>query len=122
MELRARPGVYLAGQISGVEGYVESAAGGFLCATMLADRLQGRDPRPPPSTTALGGILTHLSRRPPGSESSSKSRYQPSNITWAHLPPLEGTGKKLKKRARYEAMADRALRDLATWLGAPPPA
>ena len=110
MELLARPGVYLAGQISGVEGYVESAAGGFLCATMLADRLHGREVRPPPPTTALGGILTHLSRKTP--------RYQPSNITWAHIPPLEGTGRKLKKRERYDAMAQRALRDLDAWLAA----
>ena len=108
MELVARPGVYLAGQVSGVEGYVESAAGGFLCAQMLADRLVGRAPRRPPETTALGGILTHLSRKQP--------RYQPSNITWAHLPPLEGGGRRLKKRDRYEAMAERALADLATWL------
>ena len=108
MELRGHPGVYLAGQISGVEGYVESAAGGFLCALMLADRLHGREVRPPPPTTALGGILTHLSRKQP--------RYQPSNITWAHVPPLVGTGKRLKKRARYDAMAERALADLATWL------
>ena len=60
-------------------------------------------------TTALGGILTHLQRRGP-------ARYQPSNITWAHLPPLEGTNRRLKKRARYEAMAERALRDLGAWL------
>ncbi len=108
MELRGHPGVYLAGQVSGVEGYVESAAGGFLCAVMLADRLHGREVRPPPVTTALGGILTHLGRKQP--------RYQPSNITWAHLPPMEGGGKRLKKRARYEAMAERALADLAGWL------
>lgn len=109
MELHALPGVYLAGQIAGVEGYVESAAAGFLCAILLAAKLRGEDPAPPPATTALGGILTHLARPQP--------RYQPSNITWAHLPPLEGKGKKLKKRARYEAMAERALLDLATWLG-----
>jgi methylenetetrahydrofolate--tRNA-(uracil-5-)-methyltransferase len=111
MELLAHPGVYVAGQVSGVEGYVESAAGGFLCATMLADRLRGRPARPPPATTALGGIMTHLARKQP--------RYQPSNITWAHLPPLvdEGRGgRRLKKRARYEAMAERALADLETWL------
>ncbi len=110
MELKARPGVFLAGQVSGVEGYVESAAGGFLCATMMADRLRGRAVRPPPETTALGGIMTHLARKQP--------RYQPSNITWAHFPPLVGKGKKLKKRDRYEAMAQRALADLETWLAA----
>jgi methylenetetrahydrofolate--tRNA-(uracil-5-)-methyltransferase len=112
MELRAMPGVHLAGQISGVEGYVESAAGGLLCAVLLAQRLRGEPHRPPPVTTALGGILTHLSRPQP--------RYQPSNITWAHLPPLTGAGRKLKKRARYEAMAERALLDLEAWLSTRP--
>jgi methylenetetrahydrofolate--tRNA-(uracil-5-)-methyltransferase len=107
MELRARPGVYLAGQITGVEGYVESAASGFVCAVMLAQRLRGEPVVPPPSTTALGGILTHVARPQPS--------YQPSNITWAHMPPLEGVSKKLKKRDRYEAMAKRALADHAGW-------
>jgi methylenetetrahydrofolate--tRNA-(uracil-5-)-methyltransferase len=107
MELRSAPGVYLAGQVSGVEGYVESAAGGFLCALLLAQRLRGEAVVPPPPTTALGGILTHLQRKQP--------RYQPSNITWAHLPPLEGKGRRLKKRERYDAMAERALRDGDAW-------
>lgn len=98
MQLRARPGVYLAGQISGVEGYVESCAGGFLCALLLAGA------PPPPKTTALGGILTQLSRK--------VKDYQPSNITWAHVAPLEA---RMKKRDRYEAMAERALRDLDAW-------
>ena len=107
MELLSAPGVYLAGQVSGVEGYVESAAGGFLCALFLAQRLRGEAVVPPPLTTALGGILTHLGRKQP--------RYQPSNITWAHMPPLEGQGKRLKKRPRYDAMAERALRDHDAW-------
>jgi methylenetetrahydrofolate--tRNA-(uracil-5-)-methyltransferase len=107
MELRCAPGVYLAGQVSGVEGYVESAAGGFLCALLLAQKLRGEAVVPPPATTALGGILTHLGRKQP--------RYQPSNITWAHMPPLEGQGKRLKKRPRYDAMAERALRDHDAW-------
>lgn len=111
MQLRTVPGVYLAGQISGVEGYVESAAGGLVCAIMLAQRIAGREPLPPPPTTALGGILTHLSRKHPGHP------YQPSNITWAHLPPLAGAHGKLKKRARYERMAERALADLDGWIG-----
>jgi methylenetetrahydrofolate--tRNA-(uracil-5-)-methyltransferase len=101
MQLKARPRVYLAGQITGVEGYVESCAGGFLCALMLAG-----EPAPP-RTTALGGILSHL-RRP-------SADYQPSNITWAHVEPLPKTVRK-KKKERYEAMAERALEDLAAWL------
>jgi methylenetetrahydrofolate--tRNA-(uracil-5-)-methyltransferase len=112
MELLAAPGVYLAGQVTGVEGYVESAAGGFVCAILLAQKLRGRELSPPPKTTALGGILTHLSRPQPS--------YQPSNITWAHIPPLEGSSKRLKKRDRYEAMAARALRDLEAWRSSEP--
>jgi methylenetetrahydrofolate--tRNA-(uracil-5-)-methyltransferase len=110
MQLKARPHVYLAGQITGVEGYVESAAGGFVCAVMLAQSLLGHPVTPPPPTTALGGILTHLGRPQP--------RYQPSNITWACLPPHEN--RRLKKRDRYAALAERALVDLGAWLdGAP---
>ena len=106
MQLKARPGVFIAGQLSGVEGYVESAAGGFICALLLAQRLGELALTPPPPTTALGGICTHLAR--------PVERYQPSNITWAHLPPLGN--RRLKKRDRYEAMAERALEDLAGWM------
>ena len=106
MQLIGHPGVFVAGQLSGVEGYVESAAGGFLCALLLAQRLREEPFSPPPPTTALGGIRTHLARK--------VERYQPSNITWAHLPPLANV--RLKKRDRYEAMAERALRDLGEWL------
>ncbi len=107
MQLKAMPGVFLAGQVSGVEGYVESAAGGFLCALMLAQRLRGESIDRPPPTTALGGLLTHLGRPQPS--------YQPSNITWAHIPPLEGLKKKLKKRDRYQALAERALAHFEPW-------
>ncbi len=100
MQLRGRPGVHLAGQITGVEGYVESCAGGFLCALLLAGKA------PPPKTTALGGLLAHLAK--------PSDDYQPSNITWAHVAPL---AVRMKKRERYEAMAKRALADLGTWLG-----
>jgi methylenetetrahydrofolate--tRNA-(uracil-5-)-methyltransferase len=84
---------------------VEGAAGGLLCALFVADRLQGREPVPPPQTTALGGLLTHLKR--------NADDYQPSNITFSHITPWDGT--RLKKREKYEAMAERALRDLAAW-------
>ena len=110
MQLRARPNVFLAGQITGVEGYVESCAGGLVCAVMLAQSLQGHPLTPPPENTALGGIRTHLGRPQP--------RYQPSNITWACLPPHEN--RKLKKRDRYAALAARALESLEVWLETAP--
>jgi methylenetetrahydrofolate--tRNA-(uracil-5-)-methyltransferase len=111
-QLREQAGIYFAGQISGVEGYVESAASGLLVARFVAERLEGREPVLPPATTALGGLITQLSRNP--------DDYQPSNITFSHLAPYLGV--RLKKRAKYEVMAERALADLATWLGAPEPA
>ncbi len=110
MQLRALPGVYVAGQMGGVEGYVESAGAGLVCALMLSQTLAGQIAVPPPPTTALGGLLTHMARRHP------KQRYQPSNITWAHLADLEGRDRRLRKRARFERMAERALVDLAGWL------
>ena len=105
-ELRARPDVHLAGQITGVEGYVESAGSGLLVGALLARRLRGEEVIPPPPTTALGGLLTHVSRPQPV--------YQPSNITWACVAPHEN--RKLKKRDRYQAMSERALVDLDAWL------
>lgn len=110
MQLRARPDVFLAGQITGVEGYVESCACGFVCAVLLAQSMLGLSATPPPATTALGGVLTHLSRE--------SGAYQPSNVTWAWLPPLEN--RRLKKRDRYEAAAARALADLAVWIACAP--
>lgn len=109
LELRAAPGIYLAGQVTGVEGYLESAACGLLCAVNLARALRGESPVSPPETTALGGLLTHLR--------GNGAAFQPSNITWAHVPPLVDTGrKKIPKRERYERLAARALEDLGPWI------
>ncbi|MGZ5970317.1 MAG: methylenetetrahydrofolate--tRNA-(uracil(54)-C(5))-methyltransferase (FADH(2)-oxidizing) TrmFO [Polyangiales bacterium] len=113
MQLRALEGVFLAGQVTGVEGYVESCAGGFLCAVMLAQRLAGQAIAPPPRTTAMGGLLTHLSRDP-----GDKHGFQPSNVTWAHVPPIEGLPRRIQKVEKYERMAARALADLQGWLTA----
>jgi methylenetetrahydrofolate--tRNA-(uracil-5-)-methyltransferase len=110
MQLRARPNVFLAGQITGVEGYVESCAGGLVCAILLAQSLAGHALTPPPESTALGGIRTHLMR--------PNERFQPSNITWACMPPHEN--RRLKKRDRYQALSERALRDLDAWLASAP--
>jgi methylenetetrahydrofolate--tRNA-(uracil-5-)-methyltransferase len=107
MDLRSEPGVYFAGQITGTEGYVESAASGWLAAWFIHCALVGRPVAQPPANTAHGGLLTQLARVVPD--------YQPSNITFSHLPAWEGT--RLKKRAKHEAMARQALADLAQWAG-----
>jgi methylenetetrahydrofolate--tRNA-(uracil-5-)-methyltransferase len=107
--------LYFAGQITGTEGYVESAAGGWLAAHFVAERLAGREPVLPPATTAHGGLIEQLGRHP--------DRFQPSNITFSHLAPWpqESGAKRLKKRAKYQAMAERALADLTVWAGAREP-
>ncbi len=110
MQLRSRPDVFLAGQITGVEGYVESCASGFVCAVLLSQTLRGLAPTPPPSETALGGVITHLTR--------PVDEYQPSNVTWAWLPPLEN--RRLKKHERGEALAARALDALTRWMNTAP--
>jgi methylenetetrahydrofolate--tRNA-(uracil-5-)-methyltransferase len=110
MQLRAKPNVFVAGQLTGVEGYVESAASGLLCAVLLAQSLGRHVVTPPPETTALGGLAAHLRRQVDG--------FQPSNITWACMPlPAK---RKLKKRDRYQAMAEQALADLDVWLSKAP--
>lgn len=104
-QLRDQPGLYFAGQITGTEGYVESAAGGLLVSHFVAERLAGREPVLPPLTTALRGLITHTQRPNPD--------YQPSNITFSHIAPW--TGQRLHKRAKYAAMSERALTDLRLW-------
>jgi methylenetetrahydrofolate--tRNA-(uracil-5-)-methyltransferase len=106
LALRERPGVHLAGQICGVEGYVESAACGMLVGTALAHQLRGEAFSFPPRTTMLGGMIGHLR--------DANEDFQPSNVMWSMVDPLEG--KRLKKRARRDAQSARALQDLETWL------
>ena len=88
LSLRAEPRVWFAGQISGVEGYVESAASGYLVALAVAARRQGRAFLPPPGETALGALYRHVTgaAHPPGAE------YQPSNVTFGLFPPLARPG------------------------------
>ena len=104
LQVRGEEGLYLAGQVTGVEGYVESAACGLACGRMLAARLAGAPVSVPPRTTALGGLLSHLQR--------AGQDFQPSNITWAHLAPLET---RVRKAQRKELMAARALQDIEAW-------
>ena len=107
LSLRGRPEVHLAGQIAGVEGYVESAACGLMLGAVLGERLRGNEVEFPPETTALGGLYRHL-RTP-------REDFQPSNVVWSMVPRMPG--KKIRKRRlRREKLAERALRDLNGWL------
>ena len=109
--LKSRPNVFFAGQITGVEGYVESTAVGMLVALAVDAWLRGIPFVPPPGETALGALCRHVSgeAHPPGYD------YQPSNINWSLFLPLEEQVKKGERRARMVARARRALE---AWIGA----
>jgi methylenetetrahydrofolate--tRNA-(uracil-5-)-methyltransferase len=106
LQLKTDARLFFAGQITGVEGYVESAACGFLAGLFAAARRLGTGFTPPPPTTALGALLGHLA-------AASPQGFQPMNITYGLFPPLEG--RKRGRRDRRLALAERALADLETW-------
>jgi len=109
LSLRAEPRVWFAGQISGVEGYVESAASGYLVALAVTARRQGRAFVSPPAETALGALYRHVT----GAAHLPGAEYQPSNVTFGLFPPLPG---RVAKSARREAHAARARAALRSWL------
>jgi methylenetetrahydrofolate--tRNA-(uracil-5-)-methyltransferase len=109
-QVRSRPGLFFAGQVSGVEGYVESAASGLLAGINAAAVAAGRTPSAPPRTTAIGALAYYASHADAG-------HYQPSNITFGIMSPLEPMDARLRRdrKARNEAISARALRDLDSW-------
>jgi len=115
LSLKTEPRIYFAGQITGVEGYVESAACGYLTALAVYAKLTGQEFVPPPATTALGSLYRHVT----GEAHPADYDYQPSNVIYGLFPPLQGRMKKADKRVKY---AERARADLATWLPSVPPA
>jgi methylenetetrahydrofolate--tRNA-(uracil-5-)-methyltransferase len=126
LRLKAEPRLRFAGQITGVEGYVESAAIGLLAGRFAAAERKGEAVRPPPPTTALGALLAHIT----GGHllDAGAASFQPMNINYGLLPPLEDTptagpdGRRLKGKERgaekKRLMSRRALRDLDAWLAA----
>jgi methylenetetrahydrofolate--tRNA-(uracil-5-)-methyltransferase len=112
LALRVRPKVRLGGLLCGVEGYLESAAMGLLCARFLAARLRGQVVAPPPVTTALGALHHYVTRpRGPG------ERFAPTNINFGLLPPV---AEKARKADRRRLAVARAQRDLGDWLSGVP--
>ncbi len=130
LQLKSRPGLRFAGQITGVEGYVESAAMGLMAGRMAAAELAGRKLPPPPPTTAHGSLISHISGGHLSDDSgdmTSKARsFQPMNVNFGLFPevevPRDEHGKRLrgkaKKPARQLAYTTRAKSDFAGWLAA----
>lgn len=103
--LQAHPRIRLAGQITGVEGYLESAATGLAIGLYLSLERQGRTPEPFPATTALGALARHLTESDP-------KHFQPANINYGLFAELEGRVRKLHRRGAY---VERARAELAAW-------
>lgn len=108
LQLNTDPRIYFAGQITGVEGYVESAACGFLAGLIASYDLLERELSLPPAVTACGALLNHLSNK-----GQPKDIFQPQNVNYGLFPPLEGG--KMKRALRRLAMADRALDAWDSW-------
>jgi len=106
-QTKARPELFFAGQISGVEGYVESAASGLMAGRNAAALVRGEEPRIPPRTTAIGALAYYVSHADP-------RNYQPTNITFGIMSPPDAAVK--RKQDRKQAIAERALRALEDWM------
>ena len=113
---KAKPNLRFAGQMTGVEGYIESAACGLMAATFTIAELRGEEIAPPPITTALGALLNHIT------EEDNAETFQPMNVNFGLMPPppiqktANGKNRKLKGRERKAWMAARALEDHGAWL------
>jgi methylenetetrahydrofolate--tRNA-(uracil-5-)-methyltransferase len=109
LRLKAAPHIRFAGQITGVEGYVESAGIGLLAGRFAAAEVRGEPVLPLPDTTALGALLAHITR---GADAAT---FQPMNVNFGLFPPLDA---QIGKAERKPALARRALADLDAWLAA----
>jgi methylenetetrahydrofolate--tRNA-(uracil-5-)-methyltransferase len=126
LRLRVSPRLRFAGQITGCEGYVESAAIGLLAGQAAAAERRGMAWRPPPVTTAFGALLGHITGGHLAAEADAAGSFQPMNVNFGLFPPLPpepagGSRGKGKERgaAKKRALSARALADLDAWLAAP---
>ena len=109
LELRNRPQIRLAGQITGVEGYIESTAMGLLAGRFAAARARGAVAVPPPPESAMGALYVHVTR-----PRATGEPFEPMNINFGLLPPLAGRAPKRERRRLY---AERAVAAFGGWLG-----
>jgi methylenetetrahydrofolate--tRNA-(uracil-5-)-methyltransferase len=110
-QTKTRDDLFFAGQISGVEGYVESASSGLIAGRNAAALARGEAPRVPPRTTAIGALAYYVSHADP-------RHYQPTNITFGIMPPPPPGLK--RRQERRQALSERALRELDVWITGSP--
>jgi len=112
MRLRTRPHIRFAGQITGVEGYVESAAMGLVAGRLAAGEILGHPAGTPPPETAMGALINHITG---GADAKT---FQPMNVNFGLFPPIEARGGRRGRRDRYKAYTDRAKTAFNQWLAA----
>ena len=111
MRLKSRPKIRFAGQITGVEGYVESAAMGLLAGRLAIAEHMGQDRASPPNTTAMGALISHITG---GADAKT---FQPMNVNFGLFPPVDNVkGGRRNRKDRYKAYTDRAKVDWTDWL------
>jgi methylenetetrahydrofolate--tRNA-(uracil-5-)-methyltransferase len=111
MRLKSKPNIRFAGQITGVEGYVESAAMGLLAGKLAVAQLRGQTLADVPVTTAMGALVSHITG------GAAAKTFQPMNVNFGLFPPLDGmkSGRRGRKD-RYKGYTDRAKTDWQAWL------
>jgi methylenetetrahydrofolate--tRNA-(uracil-5-)-methyltransferase len=113
MRLRSRPNIRFAGQVTGVEGYVESAAMGLLAGRLAAAEIQGKPLDTAPQDTAMGALIHHITG---GAEAKT---FQPMNVNFGLFRPADGLkGGRRGRKDRYKAYTDRAKEAFNQWLEA----
>ncbi|NNU80773.1 methylenetetrahydrofolate--tRNA-(uracil(54)-C(5))-methyltransferase (FADH(2)-oxidizing) TrmFO [Halovulum dunhuangense] len=113
LRLKSHPHIRFAGQVTGVEGYVESASMGLLAGRLAAAEALGQRLDPPPFTTAIGALVNHITG---GADART---FQPMNVNFGLFPPLEDArGGRRGRKERYKAYTDRAKAEFTAWLGA----
>lgn len=110
MRLKSRPHIRFAGQITGVEGYVESAAMGLLAGRMAAAEILGSAIAPPPPDTAMGALVTHITG---GADAKT---FQPMNVNFGLFPPVDAKGGRKNRKTRYKLYTDRAKLAWSRWI------